>query len=118
MLMLSHHDCQYTVLSKLDNPLAICSRAVGHRFGKQLPVALPLVMQHCKSASENDDELRETCLQTLEAFVERSPAEAKGYLDNLTSLALQLLKHDPNYAADMDEDDDDMAEDEEDEDDE
>lgn len=39
------------------------SRAVGYRFGKHLPVTVPLVIDYCQQAKEGDDELREYCLQ-------------------------------------------------------
>ena len=41
------------------------SRAVGYRFGPYLQDTVPLLINYCKSASENDEELREYSLQVL-----------------------------------------------------
>lgn len=40
-----------------------CSRAVGYRFGPYLQDTVPLLINYCKTASENDEELREYSLQ-------------------------------------------------------
>ncbi|KAG1681345.1 hypothetical protein FOA52_007393 [Chlamydomonas sp. UWO 241] len=84
------------------------SRAVGYRFGKFLPEALPLVASHCDKAGEDDFELREYCLQALEGFVQRCASASRAHLDELTKTCLVYLKYDPNYA---DGDADDMEED-------
>jgi cullin-associated NEDD8-dissociated protein 1 len=39
------------------------SRSVGYRFGPHLAEAVPLLINYCTSASENDEELREYSLQ-------------------------------------------------------
>ena len=39
------------------------SRAVGWRFGKHLPAAVPLVIQHLQAGKEGDDELK-VCART------------------------------------------------------
>lgn len=39
------------------------SRAVGYRFGTHLGDTIPVLINYCKSASENDEELREYSLQ-------------------------------------------------------
>lgn len=52
------------VFLRLDvSKLLGCSRAVGFRFGPVLPEVLPLIMRFCCSAAEQDDEIREYCLQ-------------------------------------------------------
>ena len=61
-----------------------CSRTVGYRFAAQLPRGIPLVIRHCGQASEEDDELREACLQALEAFVMRSAHETRPFLDQVS----------------------------------
>ena len=53
----------------------------------------------------------------MEGFLVKSPGDAKPYLDDVLSVALQYLKHDPNYADDMDEDGGSVGSEEEDEDD-
>ena len=95
----------------------MCSRAIGYRFGKHLPAAIPLVIKFSQNAAEGDDELREFCLQALEAFVQHSPHEARPNLKQVFDVALRFLSYDPNYADNMDEDeeeqDDDMDDDDE-----
>lgn len=41
------------------------SRAVGYRFGPHLGETVPMLINYCTSASENDEELREYSLQVL-----------------------------------------------------
>lgn len=48
------------------------SRQAGHRFGEQIERVMPLIVQYSR---EDDDELREYCLQAFEAFVYRCPKE-------------------------------------------
>ncbi|GAY61510.1 hypothetical protein CUMW_210520 [Citrus unshiu] len=45
------------------------SRAVGYRFGPHLGDTVPVLIDYCTSASENDEELREYSLQALESFL-------------------------------------------------
>lgn len=87
------------------------SRAIGYRFGKHLPSTIPLVIKFSQNASEGDDELREFCLQALEAFVQHSPHEARPNLNQILDTALRFLSYDPNYAENMDEDDEEQDED-------
>ncbi|KAI8473659.1 MAG: armadillo-type protein [Monoraphidium minutum] len=84
------------------------SRATGHRLGAFLGRALPLVVAAYRGAGEGeaDDELREHCLLALESFVQRSPADARPQLGPVLDVALEALRHDPNFADDMQDDDD------------
>ncbi|CAM6099751.1 unnamed protein product [Calypogeia fissa] len=95
---------------------AFC-RAVGYRFGPHLNEVVPLLINYCENASENDDELRENSLQALESFVLRCPRNVSEHTGTILDLALEYLSYDPNFTDDMDEDlDDDMdGEEEEDE---
>ncbi len=76
-----------------------------------------MVIKFSHGAAEGDDELREYCLQALEAFVQHSPHEARPSVRDIFDTALQFLNYDPNYADTMDEDeeeeDDQMEEDDE-----
>ena len=78
---------------------------------------VPLIIQFSNKAAEGDDELRELCLQALEAFVQHSPHDARSSVGKILETSLKYLNYDPNYADNMDEDDDaedeDMEEDEE-----
>ena len=85
----------------------LCSRSIGYRFGKHLSSVIPLVIKYCHSAAEGDDELREFCLQALEAFVQHSPHEARPSVLEVFDTTLQFLVYDPNYADTMDEDEED-----------
>lgn len=48
------------------------SRAVGYRFGPHLGDTVPVLINYCTSASENDEELREYSLQVLCIFISHS----------------------------------------------
>ncbi|KAK1235725.1 hypothetical protein PQX77_001032 [Marasmius sp. AFHP31] len=71
-----------------------------------------------KAVQREDDELREGCLQALEALLLRCPIEITPYLSSVIQVGNQFIKYDPNYAgddddeemADADADDDDDAE--------
>ncbi|KAI8337575.1 armadillo-type protein [Chlamydoabsidia padenii] len=88
----------------------VLSRYSPARIGRHLPEIVPMVTRFTKEADE-DDELREICLQTLESFVIRCPSEIAMYIDELIALGLEYLKYDPNFADNNDDDDDMMDED-------
>ncbi|XP_074330491.1 cullin-associated NEDD8-dissociated protein 1 [Apium graveolens] len=93
------------------------SRSVGYRFGTHLGDTIPVLINYCKSASENDEELREYSLQALESFLLRCPRDISPYCDEILDLNLEYLSYDPNFTDNMEEDTDDESH-EEDEDDE
>mmetsp|Transcript_31520 Transcript_31520/g.102698 ORF Transcript_31520/g.102698 Transcript_31520/m.102698 type:complete len:1240 (+) Transcript_31520:55-3774(+) len=78
------------------------ARSTGFRFGAHLPAAVPGVIAICNGAGE-DEELREVCLQALEAFLARCPGEVGPFVEASLELALDNLSFDPNYAGDDDE---------------
>uniref|UniRef100_A0A0E0JW10 Cullin-associated NEDD8-dissociated protein 1 n=1 Tax=Oryza punctata TaxID=4537 RepID=A0A0E0JW10_ORYPU len=92
------------------------SRSVGYRFGPHLAEAVPLLINYCTSASENDEELREYSLQALESFMLRCPRDISPYCEGILNLALEYISYDPNFTDSMEEDTDDEAQDEEDDD--
>lgn len=53
------------------------SRQAGHRFGEQLWRVAPSVLEYSK---DTDEELREHCLQALEAFVLKCPKEVQPHI--------------------------------------
>lgn len=53
------------------------SRQAGHRFGEQLWRVAPQVLEYSTDA---DEELREHCLQALEAFVLKCPKEVQPHI--------------------------------------
>ncbi|GLT90694.1 hypothetical protein SLE2022_086150 [Rubroshorea leprosula] len=93
------------------------SRAVGYRFGPHLGDTIPVLINYCMSASENDEELREYSLQALESFLLRCPRDISSYCGEILHLTLEYLSYDPNFTDNMEEDTDDENH-EEDEDDE
>lgn len=92
------------------------SRSVGYRFGPHLAEAVPLLINYCTSASENDEELCEYSLQALESFMLRCPRDISPYCESILNLALEYISYDPNFTDSMEEDTDDEAQDEEDDD--
>ncbi|KAJ6928183.1 hypothetical protein NC651_012014 [Populus alba x Populus x berolinensis] len=89
------------------------SRAVGYRFGPHLGDTVPVLINYCTSASENDEELREYGLQALESFLLRCPRDIYSYCDEILHLALEYLSYDPNFTDNMEEDTDDESHEEE-----
>ncbi|XP_046577843.1 cullin-associated NEDD8-dissociated protein 1-like [Haliotis rubra] len=75
------------------------SRQAGHRFGEHLEKIIPLIVRFCK---EDDDELREYCLQAFESFVRRCPKEVSPFIAEIITICLQYICHDPNYNYDDD----------------
>ncbi|KAF5731795.1 cullin-associated NEDD8-dissociated protein 1 [Tripterygium wilfordii] len=90
------------------------SRAVGYRFGPHLGDIVPLLINYCTSASENDEELREYSLQAIESFLLRCPRDISSYCDAILPLTLEYLSYDPNFTDNMEEDTDDEVNKEED----
>ncbi|KAI5658172.1 hypothetical protein M9H77_26965 [Catharanthus roseus] len=93
------------------------SRAVGYRFGPHLGDTVPVLINYCTTASENDEELREYSLQALESFLLRCPRDISSYCDDILHLTLEFLSYDPNFTDNMEEDTDDenLEEDDDDE---
>ncbi|KAI5750482.1 hypothetical protein M8J76_015953 [Diaphorina citri] len=57
---------------------AICRQA-GHRFAEHIERVMPLILKYSR---EEDDELREFCLQACEAFVQRCPKEITPHIQS------------------------------------
>ncbi|KAL4716046.1 hypothetical protein ACJJTC_002811 [Scirpophaga incertulas] len=74
--------------------IASVCRQAGHRFGEQLWRVAPKVLEHSKDA---DEELREHCLQALEAFVLKCPKEVQPHIPTVIELCLKMITYDPNY---------------------
>ncbi|KAK7263770.1 hypothetical protein RJT34_31367 [Clitoria ternatea] len=89
------------------------SRAVGYRFGPHLGDTVPVLINYCTNASENDEELREYSLQALESFLLRCPRDISVYCDEILHLTLEYLSYDPNFTDNMEEDTDDEGHEEE-----
>ena len=82
------------------------------RLGRRLPEFMPRLIHITTSEqAEEEDELREACLQTMEYVVLRCPTEVTPFIGQIVDLSITLLKHDPNYAG-SDGSDDEMADEE------
>lgn len=66
------------------------SRQAGHRFGEHLQSIVPLVVKFCRN---DDDELREYCLQAFESFVRRCPKEVSPFIPEVSNEARWNVKH-------------------------
>ncbi|XP_046829916.1 cullin-associated NEDD8-dissociated protein 1 isoform X2 [Vespa crabro] len=77
---------------------SICRQA-GHRFGEQIERVMPLIVGY---SNEDDDELREYCLQAFEAFVYRCPKEITPHINQIIKICLVYITYDPNYNYDDD----------------
>ncbi|CAH0405459.1 unnamed protein product [Chilo suppressalis] len=86
---------------------SVCRQA--GRFGEQLWRVAPQVLEHSTDA---DEELREHCLQALEAFVLKCPKEVQPHIPTIIDLCLKMITYDPNYNYE-DEEEDGGGEDEE-----
>ncbi|KAM7478698.1 hypothetical protein LguiA_026911 [Lonicera macranthoides] len=107
----------FALPSPLRHTFLSCSlRAVGYRFGPHLGDTVPVLINYCRSASENDEELREYSLQALESFLLRCPRDISSYCNEILHLTLEFLSYDPNFTDNMEEDTDDESHEEEDED--
>ncbi|KAI7907940.1 armadillo-type protein [Cokeromyces recurvatus] len=85
----------------------VLSRYSAARLGAHLSQIVPIINKYTVNADE-DDELREICLQTLESFILRCPTEIAPFVQEITNLALEYIKYDPNFVEDDDEEVDDM----------
>lgn len=77
---------------------SICRQA-GHRFGEQIERVMPLIVRY---SNEDDDELREYCLQAFESFVYRCPKEITPHINKIIEICLMYITYDPNYNYDAD----------------
>lgn len=63
------------------------SRSVGYRFGPHLGDTVPVLINYCTSASENDEELREYSLQVLYVHQHHHSIFSLFYMDNVPLFA-------------------------------
>ncbi|XP_026279732.1 cullin-associated NEDD8-dissociated protein 1 isoform X2 [Frankliniella occidentalis] len=79
--------------------IASLCRQAGHRFGEHIERVMNLLVKY---SQEEDDELREYCLQACEAFVHRCPKEITPHIHLIVKLCLKYITYDPNYNYDDD----------------
>lgn len=105
------------------------ARSIPSRFGPHLSKTAPLVLQalseaelehHMEQISDGDDlgqdfnEIRESALVALEAFLASCPQEMRPFTDEVIAAGLRYLKYDPNFVVDDEDDEMEVDEDEED----
>ncbi|KAL1115704.1 hypothetical protein AAG570_005994 [Ranatra chinensis] len=90
---LTHNTNTSTTRTYIQCIAAICRQA-GHRFGEHIDRVMSLVVGY---SDQEDDELREFCLQACEAFVQRCPKEITPHIGTVTELCLKYITYDPNY---------------------
>ncbi|KAG8044191.1 hypothetical protein GUJ93_ZPchr0040g33514 [Zizania palustris] len=115
VLLLKNRNAKSEIAQTNIQMIGALSRSVGYRFGSHLAEAVPLLINYCTTASENDEEFREYSLQALESFMLRCPRDISPFCEGILNLALEYISYDPNFTDSM-EDTDDEAQDEEDDD--
>ncbi|KAH9813025.1 armadillo-type protein [Melampsora americana] len=97
--------------------VGVLAKTSAARLSQTISNIVPLIIS---AQNKKDDELTETCLQTLESLLLRLPTQMTSFIPAVIDLATQAIKHDPNYAAedtdDMDVDDEGVDGEEEDDD--
>uniref|UniRef100_A0A6G1SA80 Cullin-associated NEDD8-dissociated protein 1 n=1 Tax=Aceria tosichella TaxID=561515 RepID=A0A6G1SA80_9ACAR len=84
--------------------IATIVRQAGHRSNEEhLKQVMPVIHGFCKV---NDDEVREYCIQTFEAYIKRCPVIVNVCLADIIDVCLKNVAYDPNYNYDEDDDDD------------
>ncbi|SGY91656.1 BQ5605_C038g11689 [Microbotryum silenes-dioicae] len=79
------------------------ARAAPSKMGRKASNLVPLVLA---TLDHDDDDLRESALQSLELLVLKCPTDIASHFSAIVDAGTRWLKHDPNYSAGDDEDDD------------
>lgn len=74
--------------------LASICRQSGHRLCNHIDSIMPFITVY---SQQDDDELREFCLQACEAFVQKCPEAIKPHIEPIITLCVKYIKYDPNY---------------------
>lgn len=83
------------------------SKTAGHRLDAHVPVLAPILFDYSSSDKyEDDDDLREHCIQALGSFCLRCKREMVAFSEVLVENVITLAKYDPNYVGDDGEDED------------
>ncbi|EIN13285.1 ARM repeat-containing protein [Punctularia strigosozonata HHB-11173 SS5] len=101
-------------LDKQRTTVQLVTAVARHTPGQIAPSISQIVPGIVEAAKRDDEELRESCLQALEALVLRCPIEASPFVGNIIQVGNIYIKYDPNYAGDDDEDEEMEDEDEDD----
>ncbi|KAA1077478.1 hypothetical protein PGT21_009666 [Puccinia graminis f. sp. tritici] len=93
----------------------VLARASPERFATVLTELVPLVV---KVSEVDEEELRDTSLQTLESLLLKCPTEISSFIPLVINAATKAIQYDPNYAGVDESDEMDIDENENEEDDE
>ncbi|KAI9065798.1 ARM repeat-containing protein [Trametes sanguinea] len=104
-------------LEKQRTVVQLVAAVARHSPAQITPALSEVTSSIIKDSQRDDEELRESCLQALEALVLKCPTEITSFLSAIIRVGNQYIKYDPNYAGGDDDEDEEMAE-EDDEDDE
>lgn len=77
------------IIIKILHILLLCSRQAGHRLCNHIDRAMFLLRRYSK---EDDDELREFCLQACEAFVIRCPDAIRAHVPKVSRCSITSVK--------------------------
>ncbi|KAG9023812.1 hypothetical protein FRB95_012465 [Tulasnella sp. JGI-2019a] len=91
------------------------ARYAPHRVAPVLADIIPGILA---AARRDDSDLCEGCLQALETLILRCPTEITSYLPSIILVSKEMVKYDPNYAADDEDEDEEMGDADDDDDDE
>ena len=99
--------------------LSIIAKSIGSKLSPHLAQIIPSLDRLSADLSpeesrDEDNELAETALSTLEAIIRKCPLEVSDHLAALLQKAFALCAYDPNYQYNDDEDDEEMKGDDDD----
>ncbi|KAJ3832369.1 armadillo-type protein [Lentinula raphanica] len=103
-------------VEKQRTTVQLAASVARHSPSQIAPMLNEIVPGIVKAIQRDDDELREGCLQALEIFLLRCPAEISPYVNDIMQVGNQFIKYDPNYAGDDEDEEMADADDEDDED--
>jgi cullin-associated NEDD8-dissociated protein 1 len=88
-------------LDKQRTTVQLIAAVARHSPSQIAPFLEQIVPQILQAVNKDDDELREGCLQALEALVLRCPAETDSYLPAIIEAGSKYIKYDPVSNADI-----------------
>lgn len=96
--------------------LSIIAKSIGGKLAPSLKDIIPTLESLSRGLKQDesideDNELAETSLSTLEAIVRKCPLEVNDNLENLLENAFNLCSYDPNYVYNDDDDEDEKMDD-------
>ncbi|CDO71748.1 hypothetical protein BN946_scf184920.g32 [Trametes cinnabarina] len=99
-------------LEKQRTVVQLVAAVARHSPNQIAPALSDIASRIIKDSQRDDEELRESCLQALEALVLKCPSEITSFLSAIIRVGIQYIKYDPNYAGGDDDEDEEMADDE------